>query len=105
MKYWALAYRLQLLQKGDKGSRQTFVMKIYYIGLVVNIVCGLVYGIPIFKGWIYILISLLQLCILVSCAVLLDAFKRLKQVKSSDQVVSTKPVVLLILSFGAYGLA
>jgi hypothetical protein len=106
MKYWVLAYRLQLIQKGTgKDSDKMFISVIYYIGLVINIVSGLVYGIPIFKGWIYITIQLMQLCILISCAFLIDAFKRLRQVKSTDQVISSKPVALLILSFGAYGLA
>jgi len=36
---------------------------------------------------------------------LTDAFKRLKSIKASDQVISTKPVVLLVISFGGYGLA
>jgi hypothetical protein len=106
MKYWVLAYRLELIQKGTgKGSDKIFITAIYYIGLVVNIVSGLIYGIPILEGWIYIIIQLMQLCILVSCAFLIDAFKRLRRVKSSDQVISSKPVVLLIISFGAYGLA
>ena len=75
------------------------------MGLVLNAVSGLVYGIPIFTGWIYITIQFLQLCIIVSCIVLADAFRRLKEIKAADQAISTKPVVLLLISFGAYGIA
>ena len=40
-----------------------------------------------------------------SCGILADAFRRLRQVKGTDQAISTKPVVLLFISFGAYGIA
>ena len=106
MKYWVLAYRLELIQKGKtKESDKIFSSAIYFIGLLINLACGLVYGIPILDGWEYFVIQLLQLIILVSCGFLIDAFRRLKRVKTTDQVISTKPVVLLIISFGSYGLA
>lgn len=106
MKYWFLSKRLQQFQQGkNPNADYKFIITTYYIGLVVNVICGVVYGIPIFTGWIFYTTSLLQLCILVSCVFLIDAFRRLKHVKASDQAISTKPIILLIISFGAYGLA
>jgi hypothetical protein len=42
--------------------------------------------------------------ILISCIFLGDAFRRLRQVKANDQVISKKPVILLFISFGSYGI-
>ncbi len=45
------------------------------------------------------------MCIIVSCAFLFDAFRRLNIVKSNEQVISKKPVILLFVCFGVYGIA
>lgn len=73
------------------------------IGLVLNVIAGLMYGIPI-QGWYLFLEQAMQLCIVVSCVFLGDAFRRLQKVKKEDQVISKKPIGLLFISFGILGL-
>ena len=40
-----------------------------------------------------------------SCVLLADAFRRLSYVKKEDEVIDKGPVILLFISFGAYGLS
>ena len=107
IKYWVLACKLQLIaQNQNPNKSNTFFTVVYYFGIAFNLVCGAVYGVPLSAGsWKYLAVQILQLCILVTCAFLADAFRRLKQVRKSDQAISRRPVILLSLSFGAYGVA
>ena len=78
-----LAYKLHLLAKNmNPNQHHGKFFGMYYGGIVLNLVCGIVYGIPIKEGdWIYALVQVMQLCILLSCALIVDAVRRLSIVK------------------------
>lgn len=56
---------------------------IHAVGLVFNILAGIMYGLGLYLGqytyfiWIYYLSEFMQVCILVSCVFIFDAFRRL----------------------------
>lgn len=76
------------------------------VGIVVNVAAGIAYGCPADKLNVdaYLVLPL-QICILVSCVLLADAFRRLKFVKKQDETLSKSLVILLCISFGIYGLS
>ena len=85
MKYWVLACRLEKIQKKeDPNAHNLRYSIISYSGLVFNFICGAAYGAPSTDKGVAITSEFLQLCILVSCAFLADAFLRLKKVKKQD---------------------
>lgn len=48
LKYWVLAYKLQLLARSiDPNQHNRKFIFMYYGGIVINAVCGIVYGIPL----------------------------------------------------------
>lgn len=69
-----------------------------------NAVAGLLFGIPISIEWFKWLVSTMQICILVSCGFLIDAFRILKKFKGENQAISKKQVALLSIAFGLFGL-
>ena len=55
------------------------------------------------RKWSNILQITFQFGIILSCIVLVDAFRRLNQVKSETQIIQKKIVILLIFAFGLFG--
>jgi hypothetical protein len=72
---------------------------------VFNVLAGALYGIPFKSDWITYLVISLQVCILVSCFFLADAYRRLKYIQLSDEIIDKTPVILLFISFGAFGIS
>ncbi len=104
IKYWIVACKLELILKhNDPNQHNLRDQYISVIGLVFNVTAGIMYGIPI-PGWYLFLEQAMQLCVVVSCIFLGDAFRRLQKVKTEDQVISKKPIILLFISFGLLGL-
>jgi hypothetical protein len=71
---------------------------------VLNVISGLIVIGKLFAGaWIYWIYNVMQLCILVSCGFLIDAFRLLSKLKSSEQSISKKQAAILSFAFGAFG--
>ena len=80
---------------------------IFWIGLLLNLAFGyLIYGTVITVTWFIWMTSMMEfLCILFSCAFLIDAFRLLKNLRQEHQAFSKRQVGLLSLAFGAFGIS
>ena len=97
--------KLKLISnKQDPHTNSKLYTSIYYIGLAFNVVCGVFYGLPNNVEWEYILAQAAQLCVLIDCCFLVDAFCKINSFKGSNHVIKRRHVVLLFVSFGLYGL-
>ena len=112
MKYWSVAKKLQLLETNqDPEKFNTMFLWIFWVGLGLNVMSGLLiigdiftYKLP-WVFWYLLAINLMQLCIVVSCGFLFDAFRLLSRQKPQNQVISKKQTSLLSIAFGAFGTA
>ena len=56
MQYWVLARKLKLIKnKQDPLTNSKLYTIVYYIGLALNVICGIFYGLPTYVNWEYIL--------------------------------------------------
>jgi hypothetical protein len=80
MKYWVLACKLQALHNNlDPHQHNKRFQVIYVVGLIINVVAGVAYACPAELALVIAFIVLpLQICILISCVLLADAFRRLR---------------------------
>ena len=92
MKYWGVAKKLQLLETNqDPDKFNKVFMRIFWVGFVLNVISGFILIGVLFAGaWINRLWNFMQLCILVSCGFLIDAFRLLSKLKSREQSISKK---------------
>ena len=112
MKYWSVAKKLQLLETNqDPEKFNTMFLWIFWVGLGLNVMSGLlaigvifVRTLPWSSSYIWFL-NLMQLCIFLSCAFLIDAFRLLSRQKPQNQAISKKQASLLSIAFGAFGTA
>ena len=89
----------------DPNTNNKLYACVYYIGLAFNVICGVVFGLPRYRiKWLLDVAQVAQLCILISCGFLVDAFHKMYRLKGSNKIIKRKHVVLLFVSFGLYGL-
>ncbi len=104
MKYWSVAKKLQLLETNQDPDKFNLVFQwIFWVGFVLNVISGILYGVPYYATWYNWLVNLMQLCIFVSCGFMIDAFRLLSKLKSRGQSISKKQAAMISIAFGAFG--
>ena len=106
MKYWSVAKKLQLLETNqDPEKFNKMFLWIFWVGLGLNVISGLLIVVSPFIYKLYFVGNLMQLCIFLSCGFLIDAFRLLSKQKPQNQTISKKQASLLSIAFGAFGTA
>jgi hypothetical protein len=104
MKYWGVAKKLQLLETNQDPDKFNLVFqRIFWVGFVLNVMSGILLGVPYFVVWYNWFVNLIQICIFFSCGFLIDAFRLLSKLKSREKSISKKQAALLSFAFGAFG--
>ena len=109
-KYWTLAYKVEQLRRGqDPDSKNLRFTVILISGVILNTVSAILFSLSIdqynFKGelkrkkTLIITALLFSSSLIASFFVLIDAFRRFRQTKSSEQVINNLTVFTLSLAF------
>ena len=112
MKYWSVAKKVQLLESYQNPEKfNKMFLWIFWVGFGLNVISGLliigeifILKLPWYSSYLWIT-NLMQLCIIISCGFLFDAFRLLSKQKPQNQVISKKQTSLLSIAFGAFGTA
>ncbi len=112
MKYWSVAKKLQLLETNqDPEKFNKMFLWIFWVGFGLNVISGLLivgeiftYKLSWYSSYLW-LTHLTELCIIISCGFLFDAFRLLSKQKPQNQAISKKQTSLLSIAFGAFGTA
>ena len=110
MRYWALANKLELLNQGQNPDKLNQKQKIIlWSGIAVTLVIGvlsMMQGNPVNnKRAVAILNFVKMLCMLVlliSCFVLIDAYRRFRKIQKQNQVINNNQVMALSIAYLSY---